>query len=182
MDFVPAIVKRARTWPGVLRGARLAALLLALAGVGCQSPPPPVTSVLPTPEALASAVLNALAARDETALRDLALTEAEFRSRIWPDLPASRPERNLTADYVWGELAQKSGLELRGTLQRFGGQRFTLRGVEFTGETTEYQTFAVSRKSELVVTDATGMEQRIRVFGSVLRVDGGVKVFSYVVD
>jgi hypothetical protein len=41
----------------------------------------------------------------------------------------------------------------------------------------------VSRKTELVVADASGAERRIRVFGSVLHgEDGRVKVFSYVVD
>jgi hypothetical protein len=181
MDRVSAIVAAIR--PGASRGARLllSFCLLCLAS-GCQQAPAPVAGTLPTPEALAAAVLDALAARDEGRLRRLAVSEAEFRERIWPELPASRPERNLTADYVWNDLAQKSEASRRGVLARLGGQRLALRSVEFAGETTDYETYSVSRDAELVVADEAGAEQRIRVFGSVLRADGGVKVFSYVVD
>ena len=182
MDVVPAVV-RSKQRPGALRSARSFALVVVVAlGLACQSPPPPITGTLDTPESLAVAVLDALARRDEARLRALALTEAEFRTRIWPELPASRPERNLTAGYVWKDLAQKSDGYLRAVLARHGGQTMTLKRVEFSGETTDYRTFSVSRKSQLVVTDASGAEQRIRAFGSLLRADGGVKVFSYVVD
>lgn len=181
MDRVPTVLSRTRT-PGAHAGVRLSLTLSLLLVAACQATPPPIAGTLPTPEALAAAVLDALAARDVAGLRALALSEAEFRARIWPELPASRPERNLTADYVWRDLAVKSEASLRGLVGRLGGQRFTLREVTFAGETTPYKTFAVSRETELVVADAHGAEQRLRVFGSVLRVDGGVKVFSYVVD
>jgi hypothetical protein len=182
MDRIPAVVTPAQS-PGARRGARLLLTLSCLlAFASCQAPPTPITGTLPSTDALAAAVLDAIAARDDARLRALALTEAEFRGRIWPELPASRPERNLPADYVWNDLAQKSEASRRGAIARFGGQRLTLRAVEFTGGTTDYETFSVSRKTELVVADEHGEQQRIRVFGSVLRADGGVKVFSYVVD
>lgn len=181
MDRVSAVVTA--IGPDAARGVRLLLSFCALVVAGSCSPaPPPVAGALPTPEALAAAVLDAVAARDIAQLRALAVTEAEFRSRIWPELPASRPERNLTAEYVWRDLAQKSEASLGSLLARQGGQRLTLRAVDFRGETTPYATFAVSRKTELVVADEGGAEQRVRVFGSVLRIDGGVKVFSYVVD
>jgi hypothetical protein len=182
MDVVSAVV---RAWlaPGAAAGARLllAGSLVVLFS-GCQRPPPPVGATQPSPEALATAVLEAIANRDDARLRGLALTEIEFRTRVWPGLPASRPERNLTPDYVWRDLAQKSEASRRSLVTRLGGQRFTLRAVEFLGETTPHATFSVSRKTELVVADEHGAEQRLRVFGSVLRIDGAVKVFSYVVD
>lgn len=166
----------------VVTARLLLTLGLLFVAAGCQRAPAPVAATLPTVEALAAAVLDALAARDEVRLRRLAVSEAEFRERIWPELPASRPERNLTPEYVWRDLAQKSEASLRGVMARLGGQRLTLRAVDFRGATTPYATFAVSRKTELVVADPAGADQRVRVFGSVLRIDGGVKVFSYVVD
>jgi hypothetical protein len=182
MDVVSTVV-RSVLGPGVCVGARLVlagSILLLLSG--CQPRPAPVGGTLPSPEALAAAVLEAYAARDDARLRDLALTEAEFRARIWPELPASRPERNLTADYVWKDLAQKSEASRRSLVARLGGRRFVLRAVDFAGETTDYKTFSVSRTTELVVVDEDGAEQRLRVFGALLRVDGRAKVFSYVVD
>lgn len=184
MDRVPAVVTPPRTrWQGAARGALLRLpLVLALFAAACQPPPAPLAQTSESPDALARAVLDALAANDRARLESLALTEAEFRARVWPELPASRPERNLTADYVWNDLRLKSHASLQGTLARLGGQTFSLRRVEIAGETTNYPTFSVSRSTELVVTDSTGAEQRIRVFGSILRADGRVKVFSYVVD
>jgi hypothetical protein len=170
---------------GAVRGALLA-LVIGLAlppGSGCRAAAAaPLAHTLDSPEALARAVLAALAARDEGRLQALALSEPEFRSRVWPELPASRPERNLPLAYVWGGLKQKSDQNLRTTLSTLGGQFFDLRGVEFTGGTTRYRTFTVSRSAELIVADATGAERRIRAFGSVVRADGRVKVFSYVTD
>jgi hypothetical protein len=181
MDRVSAVV--AVIGRDASRGVPLLlACCLLIVAAGCRRAPAPVAGTQPTPEALATAVLAALAARDPGRLRGLAVSEAEFRDRIWPELPASRPERNLTADYVWRDLAQKSEASLRSLMARLGGQRLTLHGVDFRGETTPYATFAVSRKTELVVADEHGADQRIRVFGSVLHADGGVKVFSYVVD
>lgn len=170
---------------GAVRGALLALVmsLALLPGSGCRaSAAAPLAHTMHSPDALARAVLAALAGRDEGRLQALALTEPEFRARVWPELPASRPERNLPLAYVWGGLKQKSDRELKATLSTLGGQSFELRGVEFTGGTTHYRTFTVSRRAELVVADAEGAERRIRVFGSVLRADGRVKVFSYVTD
>ena len=165
---------------GALRGLFLAlALLLTPA---CRQAPQPLSNTFESPEALAREVLQALAVRDRARLSALALSEAEFRTRIWSELPASRPERNLTADYVWRDLAVKSDASLTGVLSTLGGRRLQLRRVEFVGETTNYATFSVSRKTELVVTGEDGAEERVRALGSILRADGRVKVFSYVVD
>ena len=157
----------------------VAVVLLAAA---CRAAPAPLAPLLDSPDTLAREVLEALAGRNRARLAALAMTEGEFRARVWPELPASRPERNLTADYVWNDLTRKSEGSLRGVLSAHGGKRYRLQRLEFAGETTDYGSFSVSRDAELVVLDDSGAERRIRAFGSVLRADGGVKVFSYVVD
>lgn len=167
--------------PGHL--ARLALLLGLSLVAACSGAPPPLTNTHESPEALARAVIDAFAARHEGRLRALALSEQEFRDHVWPELPASRPERNLPFDYVWGDLHQKSANQLTQTLAQFGGRPFTLVRVEFTGPTTRYGSFAVHRDSQLVVRDASGTEHQLRLFGSVLETrDHRFKVFSYVVD
>lgn len=186
MDRVSAVVAPFTHTQGAPRGA-LRGLLLAVALLltpACRQAGPPLSlsNTFESPEALAREVLQALAMRDRVRLSALALSEAEFRTRIWPELPASRPERNLTAAYVWRDLAQKSEASLTGVLSRLGGRRLELRGVESAGETTNYATFSISRKTELVVTREDGTEERIRTLGSIVRADGRVKVFSYVVD
>jgi hypothetical protein len=128
------------------------------------------------------AVLDGIARRDTTALRALALNEEEFREHIWPELPASRPERNLPFSYVWGDLRQKSEAALSQTLARHGGRRYTLVSVRFAGDTTRYPSYSVYRETVLKVRDGQGIETDLRIFGSSLEKGDAWKVFSYVVD
>jgi hypothetical protein len=124
--------------------------LIALAFlVSCGSPPP----------------------RDAESLHALAITEPEFSQHVWPELPASRAERNLPFSYVWGDLRQKSGTRLSATLAAQGGQRYTLEEVRFSGET----------RSVFLVQGPDGPRE-LRLCGSMIEKDGRWKVFSYVVD
>lgn len=144
--------------------------------------PPPLANTRSSPALLARTVLAALAARDEATLRAVALSEQEFRGHVWPELPAARPERNLSFGYVWSDLRQKSDARLRQTLARHGGQRYELLRLTYGGATTRYGTCTVHRETTLVVRDAAGDEQAIRAYGSTLEQAGAFKVFSYVVD
>ena len=170
----------------VLVGAGLAALCLLPAG-GCGRPAAsdalsPLGHTFESPEAVARAVLGALAEEDGPLLVALALSEMEFRTVVWPELPSSRPERGLPFEYAWGDLHQKSTNELRRLLARAGGRRYELLGMTFDGESTPYETFTVHRDSRLRIRDAEGAERDVRLFGSVLQRGGEYKLFSYVVD
>lgn len=143
---------------------------------------PPLTNAHPTVEALAGAVLRAVERRDAVALRALALSEAEFREHAWPELPASRPERNLPLSYVWGDLHQKSEASLKETLAREGGRTSTLVSVRFDGEATAYPSYTVRRETVMTLRDPDGTTREARLFGSSFEKDGAWKVFSYVVD
>ena len=165
-----------------------AVALACLSAAGCRGraaeepPRPPLRNALPSPEALSEAVLAALAAGDAGRLRALALDEREFRTAVWPGLPASRPERNVPFDYAWGDLRQKSGNALRRLVARHGGRRYRLAGVGFAGETTEYRTFRVHRETVLDLLDEEGAALRLALFGSILEREGEFKLFSFVVD
>lgn len=153
------------------------AVLALLAACG----PPPLQHTLESPDAVGRAVLQALAARDEAALRRLAIDEAEFRDHIWPSLPAARPERNLPLDYVWGDLRQKSGTSLTRTLAEHGGKQYQLEQVVL-GQTTEYAGFKTHARTILRVRGTGPAVLDIRVFGSLVEKNGRWKVFSYVAD
>jgi hypothetical protein len=132
-------------------------------------------------EALAMALLSALAHRDRSTLELLALSEREFRDHVWPALPASRPERNLPFSYVWGDLRQKSTLGLSRTLNEHGGHRYQLERVTFAG-TTSYGPYRVHRDATFEVRGVGGGEATERFCGSMLEKGNCWKVFSYVVD
>jgi len=135
-----------------------------------------------SPEAVAYAFLAALEANDLGQLQPLALDDGEFRCLVWPHLPASRPETNLSLEYVWGDLSFKSHNSLQWTRHYYGGQRFELHEVRFAGATTDYGPFAVSRETWLIVTDARGQTGSIQLFGSMLQSRGRYKLFSFVRD
>ena len=144
--------------------------------------PAPLGATYPTLDAMAEAVIAAVEAGDAGGLQALALTEQEFRSHVWPELPASRPERNVPFDFVWGMLRQNSQGHLQQTLSRFKGKDLTLVRVRTAGESTDYEGVTVHRDTELVVKDESGTEQQVRLFGSTIEQNGRYKVFSFVVD
>lgn len=135
-------------------------------------------------DALARAVLDAVEQRDADRLRQLALSEQEFRGVVWPELPAARPERNLPFSFVWGDLRLKSEAALAETLNNYGGLQFELLRAGIGGGTTQYKTYVVHREAVLVVRGEEGSREEVelRFFGSVFERDGVFKVFSYVVD
>lgn len=172
---------------------RLVVAILAVVSVmfggGCGVPaatsadaPSPLHHTFGSAEELAEAVLGALAADDFDRLDALALSELEFRTVVWPELPSSRPERGVPFDYAWGDLHQKSTNELRRVVHRAGGESLKLVAIEFDGESTPYDTFIVHRDSRLTVRDEEGVEREVRLFGSVLQRGDAYKLFSYVVD
>ena len=185
MDGISAVVNGSKSPQGAAVGAlrlMVSWVAVTLAAAGCRPAAPPLSRLAASPDVLGRQVLAARAARDETRLVALALTREEFEARVWPELPASRPERNLTAEYVWTSLKAKSDGGLRQVVATLGGERLDLVRIEFDGPSTDYTTYSVSREAVLVVADAEGGERRVRAFGSVIHADGGVKVFSYVVD
>lgn len=163
--------------------ARLGVVLIGLVlFVSCAPNQTQLQDACDSLEALAAQVLDAYARNDRPSLERMALTEAEFRHVIWPELPAARPERNLPWHYVWKDLHQKSQSSLTQLLAEHAKRRYVLERVTFRGVTTPYSSYQVARDSELIVRDDSGAVHRIRLFGSVLHRAGRYKVFSFVVD
>lgn len=167
---------------------RLAILAAVIMTAACSAPSEPTRAPLPlahtfeSADALARAVLTALETKDGPLLRALQLSEDEYRDHVWPELPVSRPERNVPFDYAWGQMKQHSDAFLQETLQRYGGRRLVLVETRFTGEITRYTTFSVMRDSEVIARDETGRDLILRLYGSAMVKDGRYKMFSYVID
>lgn len=155
----------------------------ALAGASAHlSRPTPLAGTFDSPEALASAVLDAFQRQDRAALERLALSEQEFAAHVWPTLPAARPERNLSAQFVWADLAGKSRAHLMRNLRRPLPLDATVVAVDFEGETSRHGGITIRRQSVMRLRDPSGSTLRVRLFGSLLEQDGMFKVFSYVTD
>ena len=182
-DQLTAFVHRRRhDRPRHAAGAVACGIVAALALAGCGAPPPPLADTQPSSEALAAAVLDALAAGDRDRLAALAVDGQEFRDVVWPELPSSRPERGVPVSYAWADLRQKSTNALGRLVDRWGGRRLTLLGVAYDGETTDYRSYRVHRETRLRVRDEDGRELEVHFYGSTLARGDEYKVFSFVVD
>jgi len=135
-----------------------------------------------TPQAVAEAVVAALNAGDSAALLALAVTEAEFRDVVWPKLPAARPERNLTWQYVWGDLHAKSRQQAAALMGAWQEGRYTFVDVGLDGKVDDHGTYRVHRDSRVELLTPQGHAVSQRLFGSVIEQQGQYKVFSFVVD
>jgi hypothetical protein len=175
-----------------LRSAGSLSLLSLLALAACDPAPvvseatdvePTLSNTFDSPEALGAAVLEAFAKEDVETLKSLPLSQEEFRLHVWPMLPASRPERNVPFDYGWGDLHQKSVNAIASNYARHKGRKLELLSIRFKDRETDYETFVVHRKSELRVKDtASGEEETLELFGSVMEWKRKYKIFSYVTD
>jgi hypothetical protein len=161
-------------------GALVLGVAVALSAATCTRPPALAHSY-DTPDALAIAVVEALAARDRERLEAIALSEREFRDHVWPELPAARPERNLPFSFVWGDLRQKSLAALSRTLNEHGGRRYHVDHVSFAAR-TQYASYTIHRDATVHVRDDAETTRELRVCGSMLEQQGRWKVFSYVID
>jgi hypothetical protein len=106
--------------------------IVTIANSGCRGRR--LGDALDSPEAVARAVLQGLAARNVDRLRTLAITEEEFRDLVWPKLPTSRPERHVPWDYAWQDPHSKSRMQMQARLNEWRDQSFELVSVEFEGE------------------------------------------------
>lgn len=182
------------TW----RAPRLAAggflLAVTIAGAGCSRPAESeeadvasdrVVSLEPTfdsPEALARAILEGLASEDGATLKTYPLTKEQFRLYVWPQLPASRPERNVPFEFGWGDLYQKSHNSLLRTYAKYKGVPLEFLDLRFEDGVTDYDTYKVHRDARVKVRDPNGEEVWLDLFGSVMEWNGRYKLFSYVTD
>ncbi len=132
-------------------------------------------------EELARDFLDALAEGDEKKIASLRITKQEFCQHVWPELPSSRTP-NVTCDWVWDQATLKSLSGLGEMLAKHKGKRYKLVSLRFAGGTESYQSYKVHKETRVRVRDEKGDETEMRLFGSMLEMDGQFKLFSFVID
>jgi hypothetical protein len=76
----------------------------------------------------------------------------------------------------------KSGHHLRALVAAWSDRGFQVVRVSFDGETTDYHTHRIHRRTVVTLRDRDGRETTGRLFGSTIEQNGRYKVFSYIVD
>jgi hypothetical protein len=190
-------------WPAKWRAVSLLSIILLCVAALCailingaakvESPetvratqPPPagprqLLAAQPSPEALARRFLDALAKEDLGAMRELRITREEFCQYIWPELPSSRIP-NVTCDWAWSQATLKSEGGLYKLLPPHKGKRYELVSVQFLKGVDKYPSYKVLKETQLVVKDEHGQQKEVRLFGSMLEMNGQFKLFSFVID
>ena len=166
----------------------LAGLLLA---VSCSTAAPPAPEVehadfldaaAPSVEELVGSFLEALEARDAERLSRLSLDRDEFEAVVWPELPANRPETNLSPDFVWEQYDMRSRAYRARLLDALGGQSFQLEKIEFKGKPRRYERFVIHDDPVLtLVAEDESREERL-LFGAIIEHEGHYKIYGYSTD
>jgi hypothetical protein len=132
-------------------------------------------------EELVRNAMRAVSAGDKRTLTALRITEAEFREYVWPELPASKVP-NVTVEFAWNQASLNNHAGYERVLQNHQGRLYEFVSIRFLEGVTDYATFRVHNKAILTVRDEAGQTREVRLFGSVLELDGQYKLFSYVAD
>jgi len=134
-----------------------------------------------SPEMLSRDFLAALAISDVPALKRARITKDEFTWYVWPELPASRLP-NVTSEFAWSQATLNSLSGLGGLLNQYSGRRFEFVRIRFAGGARDHSSYRVHYDSRLTVRDESGEEFEVKLFGSMLEMDGRFKLFSHVID
>ncbi|HQR39347.1 MAG TPA: hypothetical protein PLF26_13220 [Blastocatellia bacterium] len=169
------------------RAAALFVLSSAIAGLGAfqgcrsvSSAPRPLVNAQASPDDLARRFLDCLARHDVESMKALRITKDEFCRYVFPELPASRTP-NVSCDWVWDQATLKSMAGMTRMLDDNGSANYEFVSMS-VASTERHETYAVLKNPVVTVRDATGSTRDVRLFGSVLELDGQYKLFSFVVD
>jgi hypothetical protein len=132
-------------------------------------------------EDLSRNFLKALANNDMDSIKALRLTKEEFCQYVFPELPASKLP-NVTCDFVWHQATLKSLGGLSEMYPEHKGKKYQFVALRFEKGTDSYPTYKVHKETHVVVRDEIGRQQELRLFGSLLEMDGKYKLFSFVID
>lgn len=150
---------------------------------GCRtahSAPRQLAASSASPEDLARRFLVSLASDDLRGMRELRITKQEFCEFVFPELPASKTP-NVSCDWVWEQATLKSMAGMKRMLDGNQGKQYDLVSIRFA-EAEQYASFRVLENPVATVKDESGATSEVRLFGSMLEMDGQYKLFSFVVD
>lgn len=131
-----------------------------------------------SPEALARAVVDGVAANDREALERLLVTREEHRELLWRQLPESG---YMSFGDALSLNERNTDEALRDLLRTHGGTRFELVGISFAGEPEVYDEFTLHRGARLRVREKeSGRVGLLPVLDVVLERGGLWKPMHYV--
>jgi len=131
---------------------------------------------------LVGELIVALNANDAKALRNLRMSEREYREVVVPGSNApGEPPRQFTdewKDLLWGSYDTKSSHRERDLLANLGGKALTLRKASFAGGERAYRGYNAHRQLVVDCVDGAGNDVTIPM-GAIAEVDGRFKFLAF---
>lgn len=159
----------------------LSAAVALWAAVACQpSAEPRLTGGAASIDALAAAYVGAVTDGDTAAMHALRVTEREYVDLVWVELPDNMPEYGWTGDFAWKNLDQRSRRDAWRIAVDHGGPTHDLRGVRCQGGVEDHLSFRLHRDCWLVIRDPLSGDREVKMFGSIVEMDGWFKVLGIV--
>jgi len=151
----------------------------AVAGTGgdTEEPEPRLQNGATSEWELGERVLQALKDRNRAALHALRITEKEYREHVFPEFDEAKG--TIPVDLHWYHLNVRSHAGLEDALDSYGGKSMELLDVLPTKGITKYATYELWNKVELMVRFPDGQTAQVRIFGSVVHMDGRWKLLSF---
>ncbi len=139
----------------------------------------PLSNTYGSPEALARAVLDALADSSRSALEKLQVNEQEYFNSIWLNLD-SRELTGFPAEKAWGMVQRDASKSIDRALYDWGGRQLKLKKVYVVHETREFERIRIIRGLGMDVEDESGNVQTISKFMNVVaEMNGRYKVVAF---
>lgn len=134
----------------------------------------------PSRDALAKRFLGAVARKDSIDLYAMSITRAEFAWLLFPHHLYRNPPYELDPGTLWMQFQQGSAKGLARVLERYGGQPLEFRDMVCDRDTLQIQSGDMKLWGECDLTyrmaDSTLTR---RLFGSMVELDGMLKILSY---
>lgn len=131
-------------------------------------------------DALTEAFAAAVVAQDTAAMHALRVTEREHTELLWPEFPASR--NNYSAEFAWENLDRSSVKDAARIAADAGGAPRQVIGTECRRGIAEYETFRIHGDCWVVWETPDGGRDTVKLFGSVVEMDGRYKVVGIIED
>lgn len=161
--------------------AYLSATSTSPAAAAAKATPRRLANAQMSAEELSRNFLKALANEDRNFIESLRLSKEEFCQYVFPELPSSKMP-NVTCDFVWQQATLKSLSGLSEMYPKHKGKKYQFVALRFEKGTDSYPTYKVHKEAHLMVKDELGRQKELRLFGSMLEMDGKYKLFSFVID
>jgi hypothetical protein len=137
----------------------------------------PLEGARNSPEALAEAALDALAAEEESSLAALMITRHEYETLLWPSLP---DRKSVPFSFAWGMNVPRSRKARRENIEKFGGLPLDLVRVDLGDDIEEYEAFTLYLNARMTVRRRdTGEEGLIPLMDALVEMGGGWKFMNF---